>query len=134
METKLEVFEVKVGDKTFYNVSPKKANIENGTNPMPMDSYVIIEKKYPNGLEKSKSFKQTGGKDRESKFYVMRVGYDGKEVGFILNEQEHKSYLNAGEVGDKIKMTHVRRSYDQKQSDGTTKQKFYTELEFSVVN
>ena len=128
-EFDLEIFQV--GE--YKNISPKKANLEAGTNPIPMNQYIVIEKVFENGLEKTKSFKQQNGEMKESKFYIMKVKYKNEDVGFIINENEHKSFASAGKAGDKIKMTHVRKSWDKKQSDGTTKTQYYTELEFSEL-
>ena len=91
----LKETEVRISDNGGYkNIYPKGKDSAM-VDPMPFNSYIKIQKMYPNGIEKDGKY---------GKFYTIKVGYNDDEVGMILNPKEHESYLKAGEVGDEIKL------------------------------
>lgn len=93
--------EIPIEEKGQYkNISPKK--------DLTPGNYIIVEKTFAEGRRIEKQF---SGQNKLTISYNVGVKYKDQEVSFFLKEKEHEQFVGVGQVGEKIKIVCVEKSF-----------------------
>ncbi|HEY9705238.1 MAG TPA: hypothetical protein V6C58_22560 [Allocoleopsis sp.] len=115
MEKKISIKETNKGDKTYYNIMPKK-ELEAG-------DYIVVQKLFDTGRELETDY---------GKCYSVTLQYDGKDVGMLMSNKEYTEFCDVGNVGDKIKMVYTSK-VAKFRKDGKEQERKYLGLKFEKV-
>jgi hypothetical protein len=115
MERKISIKETVKGDKTYYNIQPKK-ELEAG-------DHFIVEKLFDVGRELETEY---------GKAWSVTLGYDGKDVGMFMSVKEYEEFNNVASIGDKVKITYTSKVVTFRK-DGKPQERKYLGLKFEKV-
>ena len=112
MEKRIEINEKTKGDKTYYNIAPKK-QLEAG-------EYIVVKKLFEEGKEMESEY---------GKYWTITVHYDGKDVGMFMTPKEYTDFNDVAEVDDDVKITYTSKTAKFRK-DGKEQERKYLGLKF----
>ena len=89
--------EIKINGE-YKNIS-LKSNLTKGIKGIEEGNYVLLEKLYDVGFEKSAS-----KEGRSWSYFITSAKYKEDTVSFFLSAKENEKWISAGEIGDMVKV------------------------------
>ena len=114
-DKKIEIKETTKGDKTYYNISPKKG-LEAGES-------IVVKKIFEEGRELETQY---------GKVYSVTVNYLDKDVGMFLTPKEYQEFNDLAEVDDSVRITYTSKVATFRK-DGKQQERKYLGLKFEKV-
>lgn len=89
---KIEIKETTKGDKTYYNISPKKQ--------LDAGEFIVVKKIFEEGREMETQY---------GKVWSVTVNYLDKDVGMFMTPKEYSEFNEVANVDDSVKLTYTSK-------------------------